>query len=90
MTIIQKISVFFRKKLVLLSHIDTKALRIQKFNPLFFLTFIIIFSTIFFLSSNLINKKNEKNENNLEEITKTKEFSNLTNFIVSRINSPYE
>ena len=90
MTIIQKISVFFKKKSVLLSHLDTKAFRIQKFNPLFFLSFVIVFSAIFFLTSNLINKKSEENERNLKEITKTNEFSNLTNFIVSRINSPYE
>ena len=26
----------------------------------------------------------------LEQITKTKEFFNLTNFIISKVNSPYE
>ena len=90
MTIIQKISVFFKKKLVFLSYLDTKTLRIQKFNPFFFISFVIIFSIIFFLSSNLVNKKSKQNENNLKEITKTNEFFELTNFFISRINSPYE
>ena len=90
MTIIQKISVFFKKKLVFLSYLDTKTLRIQKFNPFFFISFVIIFSIIFFLSSNLVNKKSKQNENNLKEITKTNEFFELTNFFISRINSSYE
>ena len=35
-------------------------------------------------------KKNNENANNLKEITKNREFSNLTNFLISKINSPYE
>ena len=37
-----------------------------------------------------MKKKNNNNEKNFEEITKTSEFSNLTNFFISKINSPYE
>ncbi len=51
---------------------------------------MIIFSGIFFISSSLINKQNQENANSLKEITKTNEFSNLTNLLVSKINSPYE
>ncbi len=90
MTIIQKINTFIKKKYNFLSVLDTKAFKIQKFNPFFLISFLVIFSCIFFLSLNLINKKNEKNANNLKEITKKSEFSNLTNFLISKINSPYE
>ena len=90
MTIIQKISILFKKKYNFLALIDAKALKIQRFNPLILIGFLIIFSVLFFISSNLINKKNEKQSNNLKEITKTNEFSKLTNFFISKINSPYE
>ena len=45
---------------------------------------------IFFVSSNLISNKNKENANNLKEVTNNKDFSNLTNFFISKINSPYE
>ena len=90
MTIIQKISLFFKKRMNLFSLLDAKVLKVQRFNPLFVISFITIFSIIFFIASNLINKKNNNNEKNFEEITKTSEFSNLTNFFISKINSPYE
>ena len=90
MTIIQKFNTFFKKKYDFLSLIDLKALRIQKFNPLFVLSFIIIFSGLFFISSNLVNKKNKENENNFKEITQTNDFSKFTDFLTSKIKSPYE
>ena len=89
MTIIQKIKNLYKKKGILLSSIDAKAFKIQKFNPFFLISFIIAFSVIFFISSNSINKKNKDNEKNFREITKTSEFSNFSNFLISKINSPY-
>ena len=50
----------------------------------------MVFTVIFFVSSNLIQKKNIDKRNNLKEISENKEFSNLTNFLISKINSPYE
>ena len=89
MAFIQKINVFIKKK-VNFSLIDTKALRIQRFNLFFLISFIIIFSGLFFISSSIINKKNKENVKNFQEIAKTNEFLNLKNFFVSKINSPYE
>ena len=90
MTIIQKINNFLKKKYNFLALLDAKALKIQKFNPFILISFFIIFSVLFFISSNLINKKNASNASNLKEVSKTNEFSNLTDFIVSKINSPYK
>ena len=90
MTIIQKINIFIKKKYNFLSLLDTKVLKIQKFNPFILISFLLIFSGLFFISSNLINKKNKDNTTNFKEIAKTNEFSNLTNFLISKINSPYE
>jgi len=50
----------------------------------------MIFSSLFFISSSLIDKKNKVIEKNFQEITGTNEFFNLKNFLVSKINSPYE
>ena len=90
MTIIQKINVFVKKKYNSFSLLDSKILRVKKFNPFILISFLIVFSSIFFISSNVITKKNQKNSTNLKEITRTSEFYNLTNFLVSKINSPYE
>jgi len=90
MTIIQKINSFFKKKFNFWLHLGAKDLKIQKFNPLILISFLIFFSGFFFISSNLIDKKNERNINSFKEITKTNEFSNLSNFLISKINSPYQ
>ncbi len=90
MAIIQKIAGFFKKKSNLLSLLNSRDLKIQKFNPLIIVSFLIVFSSIFFISSSLINVKNKEHASNLKEITETSEFSNLTNYLISKINSPYE
>ena len=90
MTIIQKIAIFRKKKLNFLSNINFRALQVRGLNPLIFVSFFIVFSTLFFVSSSLIQKKNNENSTNLKEITKNNEFSNLTNFLISKINNPYE
>ena len=90
MTIIQKIAVFSRKKLNFNSLINFKTLLTQKFNPFILISFLIVFSVLFFVTSNLIQKNNNRDANRLKEITENKEFTNLTNFLLSKINSPYE
>ena len=90
MAIIQKIGNLFKKNYNFFTLLDTKALRIQKFHPLFLISFLIVFSSLFFISLSFIDKKNLENKTNLEEITQSNDFSNLTNFIFSKINSPYE
>ena len=81
---------FWKKKINFLSQLDARAFKFQKFNPFFIITFVIIFSGFFFITSNLINKKNKDNEKNFYEITKSSEFSNFSNFLISKINSPYK
>ena len=90
MTFIQKISIYIKRKFIFLSLLDTRIFRLKKFNPFILISFLVVFSLIFFISSNLINKKNKENESNFNEITKTNDFLNLTNFIISKINSPYK
>ena len=90
MTIIEKINKFVKKKYNLFSINSPKVLKIQDFKPIVLISFIIIFSGVFFISNNFIQKKNKENISNFKEITKNNEFSNLANFFLSKINSPYE
>jgi len=90
MTLIQKIKNFIKKKYNLFSIVSPKTLQILDFKPIVLISFIIIFSGIFFISMNLIHKKNKNSLNNFKEITENNEFSNLANFFISKINSPYK
>ena len=90
MTFIQKISILIKKKIVFLSFLESKTLILRKFNPIVLISCLIVFSGIFFISLNIINKKTQENISNFKEISKTNEFSNLTNFLISQINSPYK
>ena len=90
MTIIQKITALIRKKYNFLSLINLKVLQIRKFNPIIIISFLIVFSIIFFISSNLINKKNQQNVENIKEITKNNDFFIFKDFLISKINSPYQ
>ena len=90
MTFIRKLSHLIKKKISIPSLLDARIFRIKRFNPFFLISFLVIFSIIFFITSNLINKKNQENKNNFKEITKTNDFLNLTSFLISKINSPYK
>jgi len=58
MTIIQKINNFIKKKKYnFLVNINTSVLQIHKFSPLILISFVIIFSVFFFITSNFINHK---------------------------------
>jgi murein DD-endopeptidase MepM/ murein hydrolase activator NlpD len=90
MTIIQKLSFIVKKRLNFLFLFNSNYLKIQKFNPFIFISFLFVFSSLFFTSLSIIQKKNNENVLNLKEIAKTSEFTNLTNFLISKINSPYK
>ena len=53
------------------------------------LTSLILLSVTFFSVSNFVNKKQFENENNLKVISESKSFSNLTQFLLSKLNVPY-
>ena len=48
------------------------------------------FSILFFSVSSLINLKNQKNKSNLLDVAKSNEFTNLSNYFIYKINSPYQ
>ena len=51
---------------------------------------IMIFFTIFIIISNIINQKNKVESQNLNLIVTSKEFLNLSDYFLSKINSPYK
>jgi hypothetical protein len=51
---------------------------------------IILFFGIFIIISNLINQKNKMESENLNSLVTSKEFSNLTDYFISKIDSPYK
>ena len=89
MTLIQIINKFFKKKDLYLSTKLLVKMKSYNFN-LTILSFIVFFSILFFIVTNLITHKNKVNDDNLKEVLRTNEFLNLTNYFSSKINSPYE
>ena len=90
MALTQIINKFFKKKSLYLSTKLLVKIKHFNFNPLILISFIIFFSVLFFIVSNLITHKNKVNDDNLKQVLKTNEFLNLTNYFSSKINSPYE
>ena len=71
---------------------SSKLLKLKFFglNSYIVLSFFFIFSIIFYGFSSLIIEKNSEKDKNFKEISKNNELSNLTNYFISKINSPYE
>tara|TARA_B100000575_G_scaffold294631_1_gene312405 strand:+ start:202 stop:1548 length:1347 start_codon:yes stop_codon:yes gene_type:complete len=90
MAIIEIFSNFFKSKLNLLGLKKLNKTRSIGFNPILLVSFLTIISVFFFIFSNVNYKKNKQNETNFKEITKSGEFSNIKDFVISKINSPYE
>ena len=90
MTLIQIINKFYKKKdLYLFTKLLIK-MKSYNFNLTILVSFIVFFSILFFIVTNLIAHKNKVNDNNFKEVLKTNEFLNLANYFSSKINSPYE
>ena len=66
-----------------------KIIKEKNFFPLIFVPIILISLIIIISSKEIIESKDTTNKENLQFISKSKEFSNLSSFIISKINSPY-
>ena len=60
------------------------------FKYLFYLLSIAIILAIFISTSNLIEQKNQKENKNFDSVVKTNDFLNLSEYFISKINSPYK
>ncbi len=90
MTIIQFIENLFKKKVGSFQFLRINKTKLTDFYPIIFFAIIVSISIIYFSISNLVSKKNLEHKNNFKEITRSNEFSSLTTFFISKINSPYE
>ena len=90
MTIIHYFNTIFRK--IKKSELSFKLskIKILNFNIVILFFFIVFFSLLYFVSLNLVSKKNLNNQENLSDISKSNEFSQIFNFLVAKINSPYK
>ena len=90
MTIIHNFNNIFRK--IKKSELSFKLskIKISNFNIVILFFSIVFFSFLYFISLNLISKKNLNNQENLSDISKSSEFSQISNFLVAKINSPYK
>ena len=89
MAIIQIFADFYQKVSGLGTSTKNNKIKIINFNPIIIITLIIFLSIGFFLVNNFVNQKSLENQKNVKKITSSEEFSNLTNFLISKLNSPY-
>ena len=87
MTIIQKISEIIKKSESLRIFLKAKA---ANFNLLILGSIIFSFVLIFTIFFSYSSKIAEKNASNLKVVSENNEFSKLKNYLISKINSPYE
>ena len=90
MALIEILKSLFKNKQVFSYTSRLNKTKIIGINPFILIVFIFFLTLTFFTISNVVSNKNVQNKNNVEDITKTNEFSNLTNFLISKINSAYK
>ena len=90
MTIIDRLLSFFRKKHHLRPALS--GFKIKNFNTshIAILSAVFLFTVIFISIQEFLERKNLENANNLKVVTKSNEFFKLSNYFISKINSPYE
>ena len=89
MTIIQIFSNFFKKRLDFNALTKTNKSKNFGLNIIIFLTLIVTMSIVFFSIKNHMTQRNIEKQNNIKTITTSNEFSKFTDFIISKLNSPY-
>ena len=62
----------------------------SNWNYLLYLFLIFVFFIVFIIISNLINQKNKVEKENLNTIIKSDELINLSDYFITKINSPYK
>ncbi len=90
MTIIQKFNAFYRKKIGLGALDKIKKVKISNFNLIIFFTSAVLLSITFFSINSIVNQQNLENQKNMKAITSSKDFLNFRNFLITKLNSPYE
>ena len=90
MTIIQKFDDLFKKKMKKLQFAPIQKLKDFSQNYFLISSLIFLLTVIFFIFGNLAKNRNLENVNNLKSSISSTEFSNLSNYLLSKIDSPYK
>ena len=90
MALIRFLDNIFKQTLGYLSSSKLIKLKFFGFNTYIVISFLFVFSIIFYGFSSLIIEKNLEKDKNFKDVSKNNELSNLTNYFISKINSPYE
>ena len=91
MAIIQFLLSFIKKKVFVSLQINNINLKNLSLTPIYFLiAMAVVGLAFFFATTSHFTKENLENENNLKIVTKSSEFTKFTDFLVSKIKSPYE
>ena len=90
MTIIQKLTNFYKKNSNLTNFFKINKIKIINTNHTIFLSLIILFAIIFYAATSLISNNNVEKKGNLQMVTNSSEFSKFTDFLLGKINSPYK
>ena len=85
MALIEKISNFLKKK----TSYSVVFLNSTHRRSIFLFSFLTTITAVFFLIMNFVEKKSYENEKNIKVIANSNEFLNFTNYIKSKISSPY-
>ncbi len=89
MTIINKFNNYFKIKQNYYSILRLDKQKNFNLHFIFLIIVLIFLSLTFFLVTNIIDKKNDENKDNLKKISQNDDFSGFKDFFISKINSPY-
>ena len=91
MAIIQFFLSLIKKKVSVSPPINISKLKNFSLTPIYvFATIVIVGSAFFYATTTHLTKKNLKNEKNLKIVTNSNEFTKFTDFLISKIKSPYK
>ena len=89
MALIQKLSEFLKKKTN--KDFFSQGIKTKVFsqNRIILISLLILISLVFFISQDFVENKINDKSTNLKNTAKSSEFLDLSNFLISKINSPY-
>ncbi len=90
MTFIHIFSDFLKKQFSFKPLSKLNKIKIININPIILISFVVFTSIAFFSISNFVAKKNIEEQQNINAVTKSSEFTIFTKYLVSKITSPYE
>jgi murein DD-endopeptidase MepM/ murein hydrolase activator NlpD len=67
-----------------------RSVKFSKWNYVFYVFILIVSFVIFLIILNFINLQNENKSQNYSSVVNSKEFKGISDYFVSKINSPYE